>query len=236
MGYRVAAIIPARGGSKRISGKNIADFMGRPMLCWTVEAALESGIFADVLVSTDSEEIARVAAGCGALVPFMRQATLADDVTPVSAATIGALEQLEQLRGVSYDVVVQLMPNCPLRDATDIVAAYDAFRAGGSGFQVSVFRYGWMNPWWAMRLDTKTMRPAPLFPDALKMRSQDQDRLYCPTGAVWVAYAKKLKAAGTFYGEGYTVLPMDWKHALDIDDMEDMEMALAVAAMIWKKQ
>ena len=112
---KVIAIIPARSGSKRIPKKNIIDFMGKPMIAWTIEAARESKIFYDVLVSTDSEEIANLSRRFGASAPFLRDAKDADDITPVSEATINALINMENKSNVKYDMVVQLMPNCPCR-------------------------------------------------------------------------------------------------------------------------
>lgn len=140
-------------------------------------------------------------------------------------ATVDSLIQMEQHKQIHYDVVVQLMPNCPCRTADDIVNSYDNFLNSSAGFQISVFRFGWMNPWWAMGLDDKTMRPKPLFPEALKKRSQDLGELYCPTGAVWIAEAEGLKEQKTFYGEGYAVFPLDWRNSVDIDDMDDLRMA-----------
>jgi N-acylneuraminate cytidylyltransferase len=221
----VIAIIPARSGSKRIPNKNIAEFVGKPMIAWTIEAALESGIFSDVLVSTDGEEIAELSRNFGASVPFLRNTEYADDFTPVSVATVSSLIQMEQHKLIHYDVVVQLMPNCPRRTADDIIDSYDNFLNSGADFQISVFRFGWMNPWWAMKLDEKTMRPIPIFPEAWKKRSQDMEKLYCPTGAVWIAEAKGLKEKRTFYGDGYKVFPLDWQNAVDIDDMDDLRMA-----------
>ncbi len=225
------AIIPARGGSKRIPGKNIIDFMGKPMIAWTIEAALESGVFAEVVVSTDSEEIAAVARQSGAAVPFLREPGDADDLTPSYVATLNYLLRLEARRPAGYGTVAQLMPNCPCRTARDIAAAYENFRAGGADFQISGFKYGWMNPWWALKVDERTRRTEPLFPEALKQRSQDLGRLYCPTGAIWLAKADRLKAEKTFYGPGYTVHELDWQSAVDIDDYEDLKMAEAVMLM-----
>ena len=222
---RVVAIIPARSGSKRIPHKNIVKFMGKPMIAWTIEAALKSEIFSDVLVSTDGEDIARLSRRLGASVPFLRDSKDADDLTPVSMATVNSLIQMEEYKSANYDIVVQLMPNCPCRTAVDIVASYDNFLTSDADFQVSAFRFGWMNPWWAMRLDDKTMKPKPLFPEALKKRSQDLEKLYCPTGAVWIAEAEELKRQKTFYGEGYTVFSLNWRNAVDIDDLDDLRMA-----------
>jgi len=230
MQKNIVAIIPARSGSKRIPKKNILNFLGKPMLCWSVSAAQESRIFDEIMVSTDSEEIAKVAKDCGAAVPFLRDKSDADDFTPVWTATVNALIQLERHRDIEFDIAIQLMPNCPLRTGSDIQRAYEAFLNRGSPFQISVFKYGWMNPWWAMTVEPDSMRPTYLFPQA-KKRSQDLAPLYCPTGAVWIADARELKRQRTFYGEEFTVFPMDWRHAIDIDDMDDFQMAVAVAKL-----
>lgn len=221
------AIIPARGGSKRIPRKNIADFNGRPMLVWTVQAAIESGCFDRVLVSTDSQEIADIAIAAGASVPFLRDIH-GDDHTPVSVATIGALVQAEAHWDEQFGNVVQLMANCPLRTAGDIQQAVDHFHANDGKFQISCFRFGWMNPWWAVSL-SRDGEPTKLFPELMTRRSQDLEPLYCPTGAIWVASREDLIRAGTFYGPGHKYFPLAWEAAVDIDDLEDFRMALAVA-------
>lgn len=217
------AIIPARGGSKRIKHKNIVDFCGVPMIARTIQAAQAAHHFDRILVSTDSEEIARVAREYGAEVPFLREEKK-DDFTPVSEATIYALRQAEAYFGESYAYVVQLMANCPLRSAADIEDAWQAFMEKGRMFQISCFAYGWMNPWWAVKLDADET-PTRLFPEAAMQRSQDLGALYCPTGAIWMARADVLKEAGTFYGPGYRMHPMPWQSAFDIDNYEDLEMA-----------
>lgn len=227
------AIIPARGGSKRIPRKNIIDFRGRPMIAWTIAAAIESGCFDRILVSTDCAEIATVSEQAGASVPFLRQSD-ADDFAPVSAATASALKQAEAHWGTRFDQVVQLMPNCPLRGAENISHAIEHFQRQGNDFQISCFRFGWMNPWWAVQLD-EHHAPTALFPEARMKRSQDLPDLYCPSGAIWVATRAGLLDAGSFYGPGYRFCPMDWQAAVDIDDMGDYRFALAVAALSAKE-
>ena len=229
---RNIAIIPARGGSKRIPRKNIVSFMGKPMLAWTVEAALRSDCFETVLVSTDSEEIAEIGRSAGAAVPFLRQERN-DDYSPVSEATVSALRQAEDHWGNSYDVVTQLMANCPLRDEIDIKNAMTTFLEDGREFQISCFRSGWVNPWWAMTLDEDGM-PTPLFADALTQRSQDMPELFCPTGAIWMARRTPLLEANTFYGDGYRLFPISWNSAVDIDDADDLAFAEAAATVKMK--
>jgi CMP-N-acetylneuraminic acid synthetase len=226
---RRIAIIPAREGSKRIPKKNIIDFCGKPMVAWTIEAALRTNLFDQVLVSTDSQEIAQVAEAFGAVVPFLRKENF-DDFVPVSDATISALKQSEDYWKVEYEVVVQLMANCPLRTESHILDAMSAFESGGVGCQVSCFRFGWMNPWWAATLDEDSF-PQPLFPEAMVKRSQDQPSLFSPTGAIWIANRTALLSSMSFYGPKHRYHPMDWHAAIDIDNYEDLKMARVLAAM-----
>ena len=222
------AIIPARGGSKRIPNKNIIDFCGRPMIAWTIEAALQSGLFDQVLVSTDSEDIAEIAMKWGASVPFLREEHC-DDFVPISDATISALKQAERYWSCEYELIVQLMANCPLRNQEHIFDAVSSFEKTGTKYQISCFRFGWMNPWWATKLDENSL-PQPLFPEAIAKRSQDLDPLFCPTGAIWVADRSSLLQAMTFYGPKHRFHPMDWEGAIDIDDYEDLKMARLLVA------
>lgn len=224
------AIIPARGGSKRIPRKNIVPFGGKPMLAWTIEAALKSDCFAKVLVSTEDEEIAEVARRYGADVPFLRDSHF-DDQSTVSEAVCTALEQAQTLYGRQFSQVAQLMANCPLRGADDIKSALGYFANGTHEYQISCFKFGWMNPWWAVKLDAQNI-PQPMFPEALKTRSQDLPPLYCPTGAIWLAKPEALLRSRSFYGPGYKFFPLDWRAAVDIDDYEDLAMAQAVLAQM----
>ena len=198
------------------------------MIAWTIEAAVSSSMFARVIVSTDDPEIAEVARHHGAAVPFLREAH-ADDVSPVSLATVTALEQLRQL-GESYDTVVQLMANCPLRRGHHIVDALTHFEQRSAQSQVSCFRFGWMNPWWAATL-TPDGHPVSLFPESATLRSQDLPPLYCPTGATWIAQVAHLDAHRTFHTPQRIFCPMAWDAAVDIDDRDDLRMAEALYSM-----
>jgi len=224
------AIVPARGGSKRILNKNIVEFCGQPMIYWTIRSALDSGCFDRVLVSTDSTEIMRVALDCGAEVPFLRL-DHGDDFAPVSFATISALEQAQMYWGEVYDVVVQLMPNCPLRLVEDIIHALDAFESSQSSFQISCTGFGWCNPWWAFSLNEDGIS-SPLFRGAMERRSQDMSDLFCPTGAIWIAKSEELLNSRTFYGEGCVYQPMNWISAVDIDTPDDLAVARCLGATV----
>lgn len=218
--FRIIAVIPARGGSKRVPGKNIMDFCGKPMIAWTIEAAIESKLFDKIIVSTDSEEIAKIAKEWGAEVPYLRTEA-ANDFSTVSEATLHSLNQLEEI-GLSYDIVIQLFAVSPLRNSEDIKEAYNFFKEKKAPFLVSCFKYTWMNPWWAVTLDEKN-HPSWIF-DNTKKRSQDLPALFCPTGAIWIANINSLKREKTFYGIGHVFWEIDWKRALDIDNYEDVEL------------
>ncbi|QQR81416.1 MAG: acylneuraminate cytidylyltransferase family protein [Deltaproteobacteria bacterium] len=219
----IVAVIPARGGSKRIEKKNIVSFLGKPMIAWTIEAAQQTGLFSRIIVSTDDQEIADVAQLYGATVPFLRK-YYSDDISPVSLATMGTLNQLRDELNEEYEIVVQLMANCPLRNETHIRDAFNYFKTVGASSQISCFKFGWMNPWWAATLD-KEGHPISLFPDAGKQRSQDLPPLYCPTGAVWISKVEHLMKYQTYHSPDRIFWPMAWQAAVDIDDYEDLQMA-----------
>ncbi|WP_417859719.1 cytidylyltransferase domain-containing protein [Winogradskyella sediminis] len=222
--YNITAIIPARGGSKRIPHKNIIPIGGKPMIAWTIEAALNSKYISKVIVSTDNEDIAAVSQTYGADVPFLRKEN-ADDNSPISLATISTLKQMKASGIKTPDIIVQLMANCPLRETEQIDEAIANFIDTPTEFQISSFKYGWMNPWWAHTVDKDNLAK-PLFSEEQRMkRSQDLEDLYCPTGAIWIAKTIPLLESQTFYGEDYKFFPMNWINAIDIDDYEDLEMA-----------
>lgn len=226
------AIIPARGGSKRLPDKNIMDFFGRPMISWTIKAALESMLFDDVLVSTDSDRIAEISKKYGAQVPFLRN-NYADDYSSVSEATLSALNQMEDFSGKKYNTVVQLMANCPIRNAQNIVNQIEQFELRGEASLLSGFKYGMFNPWWAHYRDEKN-KLKKMHNDALNKRSQDLPELFCPSGATWISNANLLKSHKTFYSPNYDFFEMTWQEAIDIDDMEDYKLAKAAHILLYE--
>ncbi len=217
------AIILARGGSKRLPRKNILDFKSKPLISWTIEAALNSRIYDTVLVSTDDNEIAEISKQYGAEVPFLRQ-TASDDYSPSSLATYAALTQAEEYYEKQYEYVTQLMANCPLRTSQDIKNGFKAFELSNASSQISCFKFGWMNPWWSFKL-TSENHAEKLFPEALKQRSQDLPDLYCPTGAIWIAKRDDFLENKNFYMKNTRYEPLDWISAVDIDEYKDFMMA-----------
>jgi N-acylneuraminate cytidylyltransferase len=223
------AVIPARGGSTRIPKKNIVQLGGKPLISWTIEAALDSQVFDAVIVSTDDPGIAEVSRRSGAWVPFLRE-RYADDTSPVSLASCETLKEVETRERKRFQFVAQLLPSCPLRTSEDIVRAMEAFGRSGAQFQISCFRYGWMNPWWAFKM-SETGQAEKVFPQAYHERSQDLPPLYCPSGAIWIAEVNHLLEQGSFYGPGFIGFELPWDSAIDIDDDEDLRMAHALLAM-----
>ena len=137
-----------------------------------------------------------------------------------------ALSQAENFWQEKYDVVSQLMANCPLRTNIDISNSVANFNLNKYISQVSCFRFGWMNPWWSAKLGGNC-EPEYLFPEARVARSQDLPPLYCPTGAIWIAETEALKKYKSFYTPHHAFFPIPWISAMDIDDQEDMNMAKA---------
>lgn len=225
------AIVPARGGSKRIPSKNILEFSGKPMIVWALEAAKKSDLFDRIIVSTDDDSIKEVAESFGYEVPFLRQ-EFADDHSPVSLATISSIFQAEEYFKEEYQFVTQLLPTCPLRTSDHIFDAFSAFELANANFQLSCFAFGWMNPWWAFMLN-KDNSPSYLFEQTVKagIRSQDLPNLYAVSGSIWMAKVPELKKAGTFYGPNHIMFPIDWKAAVDIDDKEDLEFAYGIKSI-----
>ena len=214
------AVIPARGGSKRIPHKNIVEFCGKPMIAWTIEAAINSGLFDKIYVSTDDKMIADACKDYP--VDILMRSGYSDDHTTVQQATIKTLKQL----GIQDGTVIQLMACCPLRTGMDINLAYLNYLQNKSKFQLSVCQYEYANPWWALKLVRK--KPKPQFPKQIKMRSQDLPKLYCPVGAVWIADIKSLYKANTFYAKGYDIYPIEFSHSIDIDTFSDLKLAEAI--------
>ena len=219
------AIILARGGSKRLPGKNKRMFHGKPLVVWTIEAALLSKCFDKVLLSTDSQEIAEIGIEHGAQVPFLRDRA-ADDHSASSQATLAALDQAEEYWDESFAVVAQLMANCPLRTSQHVCNAMNNFLRSDASSQISCFKFGWMNPWWAAKMNSDG-RLEWIFPEARHSRSQDLPDLYCPSGALWIAKSQSLRAHQSFYSPDHVFDVMDWMSAMDIDEEEDWVMAEA---------
>lgn len=216
------AVIPARGGSKRLPHKNKLLFDDKPMLAHTVIAACASGIFTEVLFSSDDDEMLCVAENCGAL-PIKRPAEFATDTADFYPTVIHALDTL------NYPVtsICLLMPNCPLRNADDIKQSDIAFQNSDSDFMISVFRYHMFYPFWAMKHTKEGL--IPFFKQYFVGGSNDFETVYCPSGAIWWASTLAYKKKKDFYGSNLQPFVLPWYRAIDIDDADDLKMAKIVS-------
>lgn len=209
------AVIPARGGSRRLPRKNVLAFFGHPMLAYAIAAAQNSALFDRVVVSTEDPEIMAIASAYGAET-LKRPAALAADDIAVADVTRHAVEALDV-----RDAVCQLMPNCPLRRSQDIVAHLRAFDASGATTQISVMPYRVVHPEWALERDADGIGHW-IDPVAL---SRPAGSPWCPTGAVWWARAEALRERSSFYDGPFRTEPIDANRGVDIDHHEDLELA-----------
>lgn len=223
---RLLAVVPARGGSKRLPGKNLLPLHGRPLLRWTVEAALACGRFARVLVSTDDAAIAGEARGAGADVPWLRPAALATDTAATVDVLRHALEWQEREHG-GVDAVVLLQPTSPFRRAADLHAAADAFAAHGE--RVVSVSPAHPHPAWCFRVEDGAMQPF-LGWDGLRLRSQDLPAAWALNGSIYVIPAAALRAGEALLAPPLRALCQDHAAAaIDIDDAADFARAQAAA-------
>ena len=216
------AIIPARGGSKRIPGKNIVDFCGRPILSYSLAAARQSGLFDAIHVSTDDEATAEVAARFGHAPEFRRDPALADDHTPLLPVLRWVVERFAAA-GRRFDTVCAIMPAAPLIDADDLARACALFEGQGGGHTVVAVTALPCPVEWAMRLGPGGALE-PIEPGKAEIRSQDLPKAYIDCGAFYFCGAAELLAPSPQRRDllGY-VVP---RHkAVDIDEPEDLELA-----------
>src|SRR6185369_859117 len=173
------AVIPARGGSKRIPRKNIKPFMGQPVIAHSIAAALASGLFNRIIVSTDDEEIAMVARTCGAEVPFMRPAALADDFTGTNAVVSHAIRWLLD-HGQPVSHVCCIYATAPFVSADYLRSGYEKLVDSGRSFAFSVTSFPFPIQR-AIRI-THEGTVEPFFPEHISSRSQDLEEGYHDAG------------------------------------------------------
>lgn len=216
----IICVIPARGGSKRIPGKNIRLLAGRPLIAHPIRAALASGCFARVVVSTDDPAIAAIAREHGAETPFMRDASLADDFTGTAEVIVDAIERLG---AQSSPCVCCLYPTAPLVRPADLRNSLAKFRASGAYSMNSTTDYDFP-PLRAFRISDDG-RIAFNWPQYELTRSQDLPRLVHDAGAFyWLDTARFLKRQ-RLVGEDSIAWPMERLRAVDIDTEEDFHVA-----------
>lgn len=225
-GREVLALIPARGGSKSIPGKNIVLLEGLPLIAYSILAAEQSETVSRIVVSTDDLEIAEVGRRFGAEVPFMRPASLAGDATPSIAVVRHALDILKKEEGYQPDVLVLLQPTSPLRSSEDIDAAVEKLLDSGCDSVVSVTAAG-QHPYWMYTLQGD--RLLPLNDEGIGvMRRQDLPDVYCLNGAVYATRPGVIYEHDSLKGPDTRALVMPADRSVDIDEPLDLLVAAAL--------
>jgi len=212
------ALIPARGGSKGIPRKNIRELAGKPLIAWTIQAALAAEGVERVVVSTEDEEIAEVARNWGAETPFLRPAELASDTAPGIAPVLHAIDHLP-----GHDSLILLQPTSPLRSAVQIegLLSFAAEREASSVVSVCEVEE---HPSWMFRKDSDGML-APYAGLEEATRRQDLPSLYSLNGAMYWVRTDWLRETRSLVGEGTLGFSMDAESSTDIDTMLDWRVA-----------
>ena len=220
----VLGLITARGGSKGIPRKNIADLHGKPLIAWTIEAALQSDVLNRVIVSTDDQEIAAVSRKYGAEVPFLRPAGLAADRSAHIPVIQHALQWVEQDCGSLPEYVCLLQPTSPLRTARHIAQAVALLRKQNFDAVVSVCEAK-THPFLTRKLDENgLLQPFMPIPSGY-LRRQDFPPAYEINGAIYLCRSSIVMKEGTLLPEKNGAFVMDEKSSLDIDTSDDLARA-----------
>lgn len=217
---QVLGLIPARGGSKGIPGKNTKYLAGKPLIAYTIEAAKECSCIDDVLVSTDSVDIAEVAREYGAWVPFLRPDELASDTAKTIDAVMYTVNRLTK-EGREYDYVILLQPTSPLRKADDIEEAFLLARKTGEDV-VSVSEV--TDSPILIRTCERDGRLNPLLSGSSTVRRQDMPKYYRVNGSIYVNHVSKL-SSGTSLNDNRIGYVMPKERSVDIDEMVDFLVA-----------
>jgi pseudaminic acid cytidylyltransferase len=219
------AIIPARGGSQRLPRKNIADFLGRPMLAYTVDAAIESGCFARVVVSTEDDEIAEAAQRTGAVVD-RRRPELATHQAGLVDVCLDFLER-EEREGRQWQNLACLYATAPMRNAQDIRDTMALLEPGRCGFAMAVTSYDHY-PHQALKFKAGAALTA-MWPDLVTKRGSDLPPLRAGNGSTYAVNVVEFRKHRSFYGPDLRGHDMPRDRSVDIDTRDDLEFAIWLA-------
>lgn len=220
------AVIPARGGSKRIPRKNARDFLGEPLIARTVRCVLDSGVFDRVVVSTDDEEIAELALAAGAEVPFMRPASLADDHTATAPVVLHAVQALEAGSGSTYGSVCAVYATAALMTTVDLRSAAEQFHSAGVDLLFAAARHpAPIERSWALSDDGRaSMR----WPEHRLTRTQDLPDSYFDVGWFYFGVRRFWESGGTM-DDQVALQIIERERAIDIDTEDDWVAAERVS-------
>ena len=215
------AIITARGGSRRIPGKNKKEFLGRPILCYPIEAALSSGLFEEVMVSTDDEKIAKLAREAGAQVPFLRSEATSGDYATTDDVLMEVLEEYEK-RGRAFAYMACLYPTAPFVTAEKLKHAMELLVDQNASGVMPVLRYSFP-PQRGMAI--REGRLEYCYPENYMKRSQDLEPMYYDSGQFYCYRTDRYRACRGILEDGYVPYILPELEAQDIDNPSDWELA-----------
>jgi N-acylneuraminate cytidylyltransferase len=215
------AVIPARGGSKRIPRKNIREFAGKPMIAHAISAAKQSGLFEHVVVSTDDDEIARIALEWGAETPFKRPSELADDHTPTVPVIAHAITACQAL-GWQIDFVCCIYPGVPFIQTDDLNRALELLQSGRAAYSFPVTEFPSAIQRALRRLPDGQMQP--FYPEHELSRTQDLELAYHDAGQFYWGKPDAWLTNNKIHGNGIGLPIPNWR-VVDIDTSEDWARA-----------
>lgn len=215
------AIITARGGSKRIPRKNIKPFLGKPILEYSIEAALQADMFHEVMVSTDDEEIAQVAKNAGAKIPFMRSDETANDFATTADVIGEVLEAYERI-GMSFDRACCLYPTAPFVTPNAIKTAMMLLEQENADCVIPVVKYSFP-PQRSVVINNGRLEPK--WRESMSKRSQDLEPLYHDCGQFYCINVESFKKQKVIWMENAVPLIQDESSVQDIDTLEDWKIA-----------
>lgn len=221
----VVAIIPARGGSKSIPGKNIKKLAGKPLIAYTIGEALKAKTLSRVIVSTDDEKIAKIAKKYGAEVPFKRPAYLATDTAHTPPVIKHAVKYLEKKEDYKVDIIVTLEPTSPFRKAEDIDTAVNKLVRTNADSVVTICEVEYP-PFWMQKLKGDKLLPFVKSKfDYNLFERQELPKVYKPNGVVYVTRRDLLMKKNKLTGGDVRGVKMGVKRSLDINSLTDFMLA-----------
>ncbi len=220
----VVALITARGGSKRLPGKNIRILAGKPLIAWTIECALKSKLTRRVIVSTDDVKIASVAKKCGAEVPFLRPKNLAGDSSSHIAVATHALEWLKQHEGKYPQFLLLLQPTSPFRTHQDIDSAIQVAIQKKAASVIGVHEMP-IHPFLAREITAKGRLRKFMKDGLVYRRKQSLPRLFAPNGAIYLTCPRAILKSKTFFPSNTYPYVMSEDRSIDIDTKWDFHLA-----------
>ena len=215
------AIIPARGGSKRIPRKNIKDFLGKPIIAYSIEAALKSELFDEVMVSTDDEEIAEIAKKYGAKVPFMRSKENADDYAGTADVLIEVINQYKT-QNAKFDYVCCIYPTAPLIKQANLEIAYKMLIDNNLDSVFPIVKFSFP-PQRVLKLENDNVYM--VNEEYLKARSQDIEPIYHDAGQFYWVNTELMLAEKTLFSKNSNAIILTETEVQDIDNETDWKMA-----------